>query len=134
MKRLLIALGILALNGCVAYDAYTLTTFDSNEYQLMAQIRVDARHFAQGCSNPIMSQPNAVAIANETELFVAYSEYLPHNADAVKAAIALNEIAQGLKNRYNEGSAVSPLFCKLKFNGIEHSADLIQRTLGNRPR
>ena len=134
MKKLLSAVFVLALNGCVAYDAYMLTSFDSNEYQLMAQIRVDARHFVTACANPVMSKPNAVAMANETELFVAYSEYLPHNSDAVNAARALNEIAQGLKDRYNSGGAVSPLFCRLKFNGIEHSADLIQQTLGNRPR
>lgn len=133
MKKLLISLALL-LNGCSAYDAYMMTSFDSNEYQLMAQIRVDARHYKDQCSNPMLAQPNAVALANETELFVAYSEYLPHNSDAVKAATALNEIAQGLKVRYNEPAPVSPLFCKLKFEGIEHSADLIQKTLGNRPR
>ena len=134
MKKLLIALAIFTLNGCAAYDAYMMTSFDSNEYQLMAQIRVDARHYKDSCTNPLMAQPNAVALANETELFVAYSEYLPHNADATKAAKELNEIAQGLKNRYDSGNPVSPLFCKLKFEGIEHSADLIQKTLGNRPR
>jgi len=132
MKRLILSLVVL-LSGCAVSDAVLMTKFDSNEYQLMAQIRVDARHFAMGCSNPLMSQPNAIAMANETELFVAYSEYLPHNSDAIKAAIALNEIAQGLKDRYMSGP-VSPLFCKLKFNGIEHSADLIQKTLGNRPK
>lgn len=134
MKKLLIALAVLALNGCAAYDAYMMTSFDSNEYQLVTQIRVDARHYKDQCANPLLAQPNAVALANETELFTAYSEYLPHNADAVKAATSLNEIAQGLKTKYEGKDSVSPLFCKLKFEGIEHSADLIQKTLGNRPR
>ena len=91
-------------------------------------------HYAAACNNPLMIQPNAVAMANKTELFEAYSENLPSNGDGVKAAVALNEIAQGLKDRYNSGDKVSPLFCKLKFEGIEHSADLIQHVLGKRPR
>jgi hypothetical protein len=73
-------------------------------------------------------------MANKTELFEAYSEQLPSNGDGIKAAQALNEIAQGLVKQYNEQGKVSPLFCKLKFEGIEHSADTIQHVLGNRPR
>ena len=133
MKRWIIAL-VLLLNGCAVYDAVTMTKYDPNEYLLISEIRVDARHYAQGCSNPIMSQPNAVAMARKTELFEAYSENLPSNGDGVKAATALNEIAQGLVTQYNAGTPVSPFFCKLKFEGIEHSADLIQHVLGNRPR
>jgi hypothetical protein len=134
VKKLLLLLSVLTLNGCAVYDAVTMTKYDPNEYLLISEIRVDARHYATGCTNPIMSQPNAVAMARKTELFEAYSENLPSNGDGVKAAKSLNEIAQGLVARYNLGDAVSPLFCKLKFEGIEHSADTIQHVLGNRPR
>jgi len=133
MKRLIILLFPI-LTSCAVYDAVTMTKYDPNEYLLISEIRVDARHYAQGCGNPVMNQPNAVAMANKTELFEAYSENLPHNGDGVKAAKALNEIAQGLVAQYNTGTPVSPFFCKLKFEGIEHSADTIQHVLGNRPR
>jgi len=46
----------------------------------------------------------------------------------------LNEIAQGLVTQYNISNKVSPIFCKLKFEGIEHSANTIQHVLGGRPR
>jgi len=133
MRLLALAL-VLLLNGCAVYDAVTMTKYDPNEYLLISEIRVDARHYAEGCGNPIMSQPNAVAMARKTELFQAYSENLPSNGDGIKAATALNEIAQGLVAQYNTNGKVSPLFCKLKFEGIEHSADTIQHVLGNRPR
>ena len=133
MRYIAIAL-VLLLNGCAVYDAVTMTKYDPNEYLLISEIRVDARHYAQGCANPVMSQPNAVAMANKTELFQAYSENLPSNGDGIRAATALNEIAQGLVAQYNTNPKVSPLFCKLKFVGIEHSANTIQHVLGNRPR
>jgi hypothetical protein len=134
MRKLLIALFFVNLSGCAVVDAMLMTKYDPNEYLLISEIKVDARHYAQACNNPVMTQPNAVAMANKTELFEVYSENLPHNGDGVKAAQALNDIAQGLVKQYNVEGKVSPLFCKLKFEGIEHSADVIQHVLGNRPR
>ena len=135
MRRLsLIVLYTMALSGCAVVDAMLMTKYDPNEYLLVSEIKVDARRYAAACTNPLVTQPNAVAMANKTELFEVYSENLPHNGDGIKAAKALNEIAQGLVKQYNDQGKVSPLFCKLKFEGIEHSADVIQHVLGNRPR
>jgi hypothetical protein len=134
MRKLLPILAVTLLTGCAITDAYLMAKFDSNEYQQMTQIRVDARRFKNDCDSTETSKLNALDLANETELFVAYSEHLPHNSDSTEAATTLNEIAQGLAVRYKNNEKVTQLFCKLKFEGIEHSADLIQKTLGNRPR
>jgi len=133
MKRLMVIL-LPLLTSCAVYDAVTMTKYDPNEYLLISEIRLDARHYAEACANPVMSQPNAVSMARKTELFQVYSENLPSNGDGIKAATALNEIAQGLVTQYNISNKVSPIFCKLKFEGIEHSANTIQHVLGGRPR
>mgnify|MGYP006267271599 CR=1 FL=1 len=133
MKKLIVLL-FPFLASCAVVDAMLMTKFDPNEYLLISEIRVDARNYAKECTNPILGQPNAVAMARKTELFSAYSEKLPHNVDGAKAAVSLNEMAQGLVKQYDAGNKVSPIFCKLKFEGIEHSADVIQHVLGNRPR
>ena len=122
------------LNGCAVYDAVTMTKYDPNEYLLITEIKVDATDYADQCDDVNKSKLNAMVLSHKTIMFAAYSENLPSNGDGIKAARALNEIAQGLKERYKSGDKVSPLFCKLKFEGIEHSADLIQHVLGNRPR
>ena len=134
MKKLLLALAVLSLGGCAVYDAVTMTKYDPNEYLLITEIKVDSTAYADQCNDPAKSRLNAMVLSHKTLMFKAYSENLPSNGDGVKAAIALDEIAQGLKDRYNSGDKVSPLFCKLKFEGIEHSADLIQHVLGKRPR
>jgi hypothetical protein len=134
MKRLLIVLSALALNSCAVYDAYMMTGFDGNEYQLITQIRVDAGKFKNQCEDLNVSIVNANTMAYETQMFESYSQYIPHNKDTYSASKSLNEIAQGLVTRYKQPNPVPAIFCKLKFTGIEHSAETMQTVIGKRPR
>jgi len=134
MKKLIVLLAMLITGCSTIKDSYLMTKFDANEYQLITQIRIDSRYSINDCDNFFAAKNDAAVVAKETELFALYSEHLPHNGDSYKAAQALNEIAQGLIKRYTAGEKVSTQFCKLKFEGIEHSADLIQTVLGGRPR
>jgi hypothetical protein len=110
-----------------------MAPYDANEYLLITQIRVDAGQFKKQCDNPILAPVNAQAMANRTELYERYQEQIPRNANGFKAAQALNEISQGLNSAYVKGP-VSSMFCRLKYNNIEHSAELIQRVTAGRPR
>jgi hypothetical protein len=132
MKRLVILL-LPLLSSCAVYDAIMMAPFDPNEYRIITEIRVDSAYYRDGCSNPLVAQTNAVAMARKTELYEVYSEQIPNNNDSYKAAKSLNEIAQGLARRYDT-PPVPPLFCKLKYTSIENSARVIQHVIGNRPR
>jgi hypothetical protein len=132
-KRLSIVLVALALNGCALYDALMMTNFDSNEYYLVTQIRTDAQVYKTQCDNPALAPVNAQAISLKTRLFENYSEQIPNNENGIKASVSLNEIAQGLNDAYRKGTP-SPVFCKLKYGGIENAAYVIQHVVGNRPR
>lgn len=134
MKRLLIALTALTLNGCAVYDALTMTKYDPNEYLLATQIRTDAQMYKAQCENKTLAPANAQAIANKTNLFEKYSEQIPHNENGIKASKSLNEIAQGLATAYTKQPEPSAMFCKLKYGSIENAAYVIQHVLGNRPR
>lgn len=135
MKKLIISVcAISALTGCAVYDAINTLGYDPTEYYLMTEIRVAARDYAAQCDDQARSRVNAQDIQHKTQMFVAYSQHLPGNSDGFSAAKTLDEMAQGLKDRYAQSDKVSALFCKLKFGGIEHSADTIQHVLGNRPR
>jgi hypothetical protein len=133
MKKLILLM-VVMLSGCAAVDAVLMTKFDSNEYQIITEIRLNSEKYVDQCNDPEVSKSNAADMAYRTRLFELYSQELPRNGDGVQAATALNEIAQGLAKKYNNGDMVSPLFCKLKFEGIEHSADTIRHVLANRPR
>jgi hypothetical protein len=110
-----------------------MTGFDGNEYQLITQIRVDASRFVKQCGSS-SATANATQIAYETEMFEKYSEQLPRNEDGYKASVELNQIAQGLQERYDVGAPVSSTFCRVKYVSIENSAKILQHVLGNRPR
>lgn len=133
MKKLLaIGLAVL-LSGCsTLFDSY-LMKYDTNEYRIVTEIRSDAQGYKTACANELLSVTNAVAIADKTRLFKLYSEHQPHNDPVIKASIELDKIAQGLKNQYNTGK-VSPMFCKIKFESIEHSAEAMQKIIGAKPR
>jgi hypothetical protein len=110
-----------------------MAPYDANEYMQITEIRTNAIQYRRQCDNPILAPGNAQALANRTELYEKYEEQIPRNDNGIKSARALNEIAQGLNTAYAKGP-VSPTFCRLKYNNIEHSAELIQRVTAGRPR
>jgi len=133
MKRIVLALSTALLSSCALWDAYMMAPYDANEYMQITEIRASAGQYRKQCDNPILAPANAQAIANKTDLFEKYEELIPRNANGYNAARALNEITQGLNTAYAKG-VVSPTFCRLKYNNIEHSAELIQRVTAGRPR
>jgi hypothetical protein len=133
MKKLLIAVSLIVLQGCTLIDAYLMTKYDPNEYQLITDIRSEARQFKTQCDDAVISKFNAGKIAYDTQLFVLYSEHIPRNENLITASKALDVIAQGLANQY-KNDKVSPAFCKIKFDSIETSADKLQKVIGGRPR
>lgn len=133
MKHIVIALSAVLLNGCALWDAYFMAPYDANEYMLITEIRTNAAIYREQCANPVLAPQNAQAMANRTLLYERYEENIPRNENGLKSARALNEISQGLNTAYSKGP-VSLMFCKLKYNNIEHSAELIQKVTAGRPR
>jgi hypothetical protein len=133
MKKLLIAVSLIALQGCTLIDAYLMTKYDPNEYQLITDIRSEARQFKAQCDDAVISKFNAGKISYDTQLFVLYSEHIPRNENLIAASKALDLIAQGLAGQYRN-DRVSPEFCKIKFDSIETAADKLQKVIGGRPR
>jgi uncharacterized protein YceK len=138
MKTVSVAFMLVALAGCstvnTAIDAYLMTKYDPVEYDRITAIRAHATQYANDCDDMNSSKIHAGAIALETQEFEMYSEHIPRNSDNIKASQALNDIAQGLRKQYDTNNRVSVMFCKLKFTGIANSANLIQTTVGKRPR
>lgn len=133
MKKIIIS-AVIFLSGCTLLDAYRLNKFDSNEYLLITQIRVMAHRFQTQCDSVLQSSINAQSINNMIELFAYYSEQQPHNQELTQSAKTLHEISQELQNRYDRSEPVGSAFCQLKFQSMEHMAQLIQNVSANRPR
>ena len=133
MKKFVLASAVALLSGCTLLDAY-LMKYDPNEYQMISDIRTTANISKSQCDNPLMSVSNATVIANKTLAFEQFTQYVPRNDKVKAASVELNKMAQGLKAQYEKSEKVSPVFCKLKFGGIEQSAETIQRVVGDKPR
>lgn len=122
------------LPGCTLLDAYLMTKYDPNEYQLITEIRADAMLAKKNCNDLVISKINATNLANKTHLFELYSQEIPRNQNVISASKSLNEIAQGLATRYNQSNMVSVAFCRIKFESIEDNATTMQHIIGARPR
>jgi len=133
MKKLLL-LPLMLLSGCTLVDAYLMTHYDPNEYKLITDIRAEAQLAKAQCDDPAASKANAIKVANDTQLFVLYSEHVPRNEQVISASKDLHTIAQGLADQYAKFDRVSPGFCKIKFTSVESNADTMQTIIGKRPR
>jgi len=134
MKKLILLLVSSMLSSCALIEAYQMKPFDPNEYQLITEIRVDARQYKTECVDAIQSKTNAYILMRKSELFMSYSEHIPYNNNVTKASIELNSMAKGIAEQYQKNDKVSPVFCKIKFETIEHSAETIQKVIGDKPR
>lgn len=134
MNRTLLLPLALLLNGCVALDAFLMSPYDSGEYQAITAVRTTANIAKDQCDDREKSLINANTIAAQTQYFEFYEEKISRNENGYKAAKALNEIAQSLKNRYAKEEKISTIYCQTKFKSIEVSSNLIQQTVGDRPR
>ena len=134
MKKLLIALVVSLMSGCALVDAYLMTHYDPNEYQSITDIRADAQQYKSQCANDEASKINAAKLAVSTQRFVLFSEHVPRNENMIAASNQLNDMAKGLVDQYAKPAKVSAIFCKIKFESIETSADKMQKVIAGRPR
>lgn len=129
MKKLLFVL-LVSLSGCALIDAYNLK-YDVMEYNQITDIRTSAHLAKAKCDDPLQVVGPVISLSNKTLNFENYTQYRSDKPTAA-AAVKLNEIAQGLSDKY-ENEAVSPAFCKIKLDTIEKSAETMQKTIGAKP-
>jgi hypothetical protein len=132
MKKLLV-ISVLMLTGCSTMLESYLMKYDTNEYAQIAGIRTTASLSKATCENETVSKEHADQIAKQTIMFKNYVQYLPHNSKVIAASTELDSMAQGLSAQYQKGK-VSVVFCKVKFETIEKSAETMQKTIGDKPR
>lgn len=133
--RLILPLLLLTLSGCTVIDAYLMAKFDSNEYQLVNQIKSTAETNIKSCGD--REKMNTVAnylFIKGTE-FKNYTSHIPHNEKASLLSSEIYKEIEGLNARYsNLDKKVSESYCKQKLSMIEQSAETIQEVIGDKPR
>ncbi len=139
MKKLLIVLAIISLQGCAAIEAvkvvraWNTAKFDNAEYSQINSIRTVANLGAAKCGTADVVPIVEVLYYKSVEL-KNYSASIPHNEETVKMSGELAEIIKGLNERYHGKEPVSVSYCTLKFGTIEKNAVTIQNVVGAKPR
>lgn len=136
MRYIILSLTLL-LSGCATYDKVLDAIFmkyDSNEYRVITEIRSNANLFKDSCDKNDIAKFNAQILSHQSHHFVNLTQYLPRNSVVNKSAQELDKIVQGLHEQYKKNEKVSVTFCKLKLSTIEKNAELMQKTIGDKPR
>jgi hypothetical protein len=137
IKKIIALVIVSALSGCSTINTLVesyLMKYDTNEYNLITDIRTTAKLSKTSCADNEQSIKNAQLLSNKSVNFVNYVEYLPHNNKVKASSIELNQMIQGLNDRYKKADKVSITFCNIKFESIEHNAETMQKIIGAKPR
>ena len=129
MKKILLGVLLLQLNGCVLYDAYFAAKYDTNEYGLATKIKTIAETLECGNEDTIAEDAKDMWIYS-IEL-KNFTQYLPRNEKSHEMASKLTDITLGLHNKHGK---MSKVYCEEKIKIIVKTTDDIQRTLGGKPR
>jgi hypothetical protein len=139
MKKLLVVLAIISLQGCAAiqatsvYKSIMMSKFDNNEYSQINSIRTVANLGTAKCGTAEVV-PVVDSLYYKSVELKNYSASIPHNEEATKMTVELAEIIKGLNERYHSKEPVSVSYCTLKFGTIEKNAVTIQNVIGAKPR
>ena len=134
MKKLLIVISALSLNGCALYDAYFMAKFDTNEYALINSVKTKSYVAQAECNDRAKTLINVNELYVKTYEFRNFTYHIPHNEDATKMSEKLLKLSMDTKDYYAKNEKVSEFFCKAKYQQIFKSADEIQSVLGRKPR
>jgi len=133
MKSIILLL-LLPLTGCTVVDAYLMAKFDSNEYQLINQIKSTAEANVQNCADRERMNTVAQYLFLKGVEFKNYTAHIPHNEKASVLSAEIFKELEGLNKRYADPKKISETYCKTKLVTIEDSANTIQEVIGDKPR
>ena len=124
MKKTILVLSIvLSLSGCAMVSNIFMAPYDTNEYALVNKVRTTSE--LGDCDKESVTQLYVTALELKN-----FREYLPRNTKTIDMNNTLFDIVKELYKRENPSSA----YCKAKLNIISTSAEMIQNTIGKRPR
>lgn len=134
MRILLVGVLLLGLNGCAMIDAYFMAHFDSNEYLLVDEIKSLAEVSPASCSDRDKMNSIVGNLYLTATKLKNYSIYIPRNEKTIPLTESLYDEVYKLQTRYQNPDKISVVYCKMKLNIIEKSADTIQEVVGSKPR
>jgi hypothetical protein len=138
MKKYLILLAVVFLSGCSVIqpvvDRFFIAPFDPNEYSLVNSLRTNAIETRTKCDNNSILSTNIKEMYHTASLLKNYSQYLPRNDQTIKPVNLTFIMVSELKTRFDKENKINKTYCELKIQSIIDASELIQQTIGKRPR
>lgn len=127
--KLLLLSSVILLSGCSLLDAYLMAGYDNQEYSLINKIRTKAGLSIEDCSSIDTTKSNILQLKALGKEYQNFAQHIPRNEESYKMAGEMTKLIGDIK--IDQGSSV--VFCKMKFQQVERSAEKIQKVLGSKP-
>ena len=134
MKKILLLIAVLSLNGCALIDTYFMAKYDTTEYALVNEIKTKSQVAIENCENQLMVTTQVNELYIKSLEFKNFTTHIPRNKEAEELSNKLYLLTKDTRDYFNKADKISTLFCKAKLQQIVTSADTIQHALGNKPR
>lgn len=138
MKIVISLLTFVLLGGCSIIqpmiDRFTIAPFDENEYALVNKIRTVSFLAGMTCDDQSTSKLYAKKLYHYGIELKNYSQYILNNEQTKKLVELLYKMTVDVNERYSKQETINKTYCELKYSSIEQSAEMIQKTIGKRPR
>ena len=126
MKKLAVAVMVVALTGCASVMEMIPSRWDANQAKVITDIQVQTNHF--DCQADQASQLSALAI--NVEWFDTYAKTKP-TRDIAKLTDTITTTVKEYQDRLKTGP-VSPMYCDLKLKIIQQQADILAGSVQGR--
>ena len=126
MKKILIALTLVAFAGCSTIGEYIPSRWDVNQAKVTTDLRQTTKNF--NCAGDIKAQ--LTTIHNQIEWFDLYAES-KGTKDVAKLTATIKGTVKEFQDRVDKGP-VSPLYCKIKQGIMSDQASIIAHTVQGR--
>jgi len=134
MKKIILAISISLLSGCAVIDSYLMAKYDTNEYSAIATIRSQSEVAQAECDDRKRTEQNIDQVYKSSVFFKNFTQLRVRNEETAAIAYNIYLLSDQLKKHYEKNEAVSPTYCKLKFQQLEKGAITAQKTIGSKPR
>ena len=134
MKKILLLIAVLSLNGCALIDTYFMAKYDTNEYAAITQLRTQAEIAQAACDDKKKTEVYIGEMYAQSVYLKNFAQLRARNDDTATITYNIYLLTEQLKSHYEKNEKVSAAYCKLKLQQIEKNTISSQKIIGAKPK
>lgn len=128
LKTLYLLATVMLVSSCASFMP---PSYDNNEYFLFSKLETHSRFLRKECVDPVLVRNRLDLMLFDSEHLNSYAFFLPRNSEIFEISKILAVDVEEMMERYDDGEAPSPVYCKIKSKAFTAKARRALETIGN---